>query len=374
MRLGSLFSGIGALDLALTWAGFEPVWQVERDPWCRECLAMHWPDVPRYEDVTDVDFSSLPAVDVIAGGFPCQAASVAGHRAGGADRRWLWPDFARALDETKPLGVLVENVPGLLTAPGDIYADSYTGRRALARAGYHGVARGYDVPYVDDYAARPIRGGAFGSVLADLAALGYDARWQVLGASDVGAPHVRKRLWLVAAHPDRVAIRVEQQRQQRGTAEQRQAVAARHGATRAAAHPDRTRLRGLAALHAEAAAVASHDEAWHDADGLGMAGGSEAADAAGDGRAARTRRHAVAQIGRGVRHAARPTESPWADGVPFAPVRRVDDGASRTVDRHRLRGLGNAVVPQCALPFAVTLAQLITTHPSDWADVWENVG
>ena len=82
MTFGSLFSGIGGIDLGLERAGMECKWQVEIDPYCQKVLAKHWPDVRRYDDVRSVGADTLEAVDLIAGGFPCQDVSVAGKRAG----------------------------------------------------------------------------------------------------------------------------------------------------------------------------------------------------------------------------------------------------------------------------------------------------
>jgi DNA (cytosine-5)-methyltransferase 1 len=155
-RVGSLFSGIGGFDLGLErTGGFEIVWQVENDPFCRKVLAKHWPNVPCYEDVHDVGAHNLEEVDVCVGGFPCQPVSVAGKRLAQDDERWLWPQFARILGELRPQYAVLENVPGLL-----------------------------------------IRG--MGDVLGDLAVLGYDAEWGIISAASVGAPHLRKRIFVVA--------------------------------------------------------------------------------------------------------------------------------------------------------------------------------
>jgi DNA (cytosine-5)-methyltransferase 1 len=154
---GSLFAGIGGIDLGLERAGWNCRFQVEWDPFCQRVLAKHWPDVPRFGDITTVDWSGVERVDLLAGGFPCQPFSVAGRKKGLADDRWLWPEFAAAIRVLQPHFVLVENVPGLL-------------------AGH----------------------GGMGNVLGDLADLGYDAEWCVISAADVGAPHLRRRVWIVA--------------------------------------------------------------------------------------------------------------------------------------------------------------------------------
>lgn len=160
----SLFSGIGGLDLGLDRAGMTCVGQVEWNPYCREVLAHHWPEVPRHDDVRTAPAwwlgGSRPAVDLVAGGFPCQPFSVIGNRRGIADERWGWPWMLDVIRAVGPRYVLVENVPGLL-------ADT----------------------------------DAFGTVLADLADLGFDAQWSIVSACAVGAPHVRERLFLLAHAP-----------------------------------------------------------------------------------------------------------------------------------------------------------------------------
>jgi DNA (cytosine-5)-methyltransferase 1 len=151
---GSLFSGIGGLDLGLERAGMRVRWQCEIDPYCRAVLRKHWPDIPCYEDIRVVG-ADAERVDLVCGGFPCQPVSLAGRGKAQADERWLWPEFERVVGELRPRYVLVENVPGL-------------------------AARG------------------LGDVVGSLTALGYDAEWDVVSAASVGAPHLRERIFLVA--------------------------------------------------------------------------------------------------------------------------------------------------------------------------------
>jgi DNA (cytosine-5)-methyltransferase 1 len=161
MNVLSLFAGIGGLELGLERAGMTVVGQVELDDYCRSILAKHWPEVPRHDDVrTAVEWwqsASRPAVDVVCGGFPCQPFSGAGLQLGVADARWGWPWMADVIRAVRPRYVLVENVAALLR-------------------------------FTD----------AFGHVLGDLADLGFDADWDVLTACSMGAPHTRRRLFLVA--------------------------------------------------------------------------------------------------------------------------------------------------------------------------------
>ena len=116
LRYGSLFSGIGGIDLGMDLAGFECAWQVEVDDYCRQVLETHWPGVPKYKDIYDVKGSALEPVDILCGGFPCQPVSVAGKRSGVDDERWLWDEFYRLICEVRPRWVVAENVPGLLSA------------------------------------------------------------------------------------------------------------------------------------------------------------------------------------------------------------------------------------------------------------------
>lgn len=156
---GSLFSGIGGIDLGLQRAGFEVKWQCEIDDYAQKVLAKHWPNTPRFRDIRECGVHNLTSVDLIAGGFPCQPHSLAGKRKAGADERNLWPEFYRIICELRPQWVLAENVPGLLSSE---------------------------------------HGQFFGRVLRDLATCGYDAEWQVLSAAAFGAPHIRERVFLVA--------------------------------------------------------------------------------------------------------------------------------------------------------------------------------
>ena len=161
LTIGSLFSGIGGLDLGiergLASAGVaaETIWQVEQSDYCRQILARHWPHAERYTDVRTVTASSVHPIDVLVGGFPCQDISTAGKGAGLAgERSGLFFEMARIIRELEPRLVVMENVPAI-------------------------TSRGLD------------------TVLGTMAALGYDARWGGLRASEVGAPHRRERWFCV---------------------------------------------------------------------------------------------------------------------------------------------------------------------------------
>lgn len=188
----SLCSGYGGFDLALRLAlgnRMRTVCYVEREADAAACLVARMDSealdrAPVWDDLTTLDGVALSRtmgpIEWIAGGIPCQDHSTAGKRAGAEGARNLWPEFARLLVETGARFAFLENVPGLLSS---------TGRASIPSMVGNGLDRAD---------AEPIRGGSFGGILADLAALGFDAEWCVLGADDVGAPHRRKRVWLFA--------------------------------------------------------------------------------------------------------------------------------------------------------------------------------
>ena len=164
MRIGSLFSGIGGLELGLerglvaAGVAAEVVYQVERSAFCCHILARHWPLATRYDDVCSVGSTVLPAVDLLCGGFPCQDVSSAGRGAGldGA-RSGLWWEFARIIEETRPRWVVVENVA--------------SGARRWLPA-----------------------------VRRALGARGYDSLPVGIAACEVGARHRRERVFVVASN------------------------------------------------------------------------------------------------------------------------------------------------------------------------------
>jgi len=155
-RIGSLFSGYGGLDLGVRAViGGEVVWHCEYDKAPSAILAHHYPGVVNFGDVKKVDWSTVEPIDVLTGGYPCQPFSHAGNRKGTTDERHLWPYVALVIGALRPRLVILENVSGHLSL-------------------------------------------GLGDVLGDLAALGYDATWGVVRASDAGACHQRARVFIVA--------------------------------------------------------------------------------------------------------------------------------------------------------------------------------
>ena len=186
LRIGSLFSGYGGLDLAVQSVyDAEHAWFCEFDPAPSRILAHHWPDVPNLKDVTAVNWATVEPIDILTGGFPCQDVSAAGRRAGMTDgtRSGLWSHMAHAIDILRPQLVVIENVGGLFSA------------RAASVMESHPWCLGGDGTGSDTVLLR-----AIDAVLSTLSELGYDAEWTALRASDVGAAHGRLRVF-ITAHP-----------------------------------------------------------------------------------------------------------------------------------------------------------------------------
>ena len=159
-RIGSFCTGIAGLDLA-TAAHFdaEVVWHCEYDVAPSKVLAHHFPDVPNHGDITATDWADVAPIDILTAGYPCQPFSTAGQRKGNEDERHIWPAIQDAIGHLRPHTIVLENVRGHLSL-------------------------------------------GFADVLADLAGLGFNAEWRTFRSSDVGAPHRRERLYVVATAAD----------------------------------------------------------------------------------------------------------------------------------------------------------------------------
>lgn len=181
LKVGALFAGYGGLELAVSdvFPDAHPAWLAEFDAAPSRILAQQFPDVPNLGDVTAVDWAAVEPVDIITGGSPCQDLSHAGKRAGmrAGTRSGLWASMCDAIDIIRPRLVVWENVRGALSAE----ADSAVEPCPICVGDGRGVT---------------LR--ALGRVLGDLAELGYDAAWAGVRAADVGAPHGRFRVFVLA--------------------------------------------------------------------------------------------------------------------------------------------------------------------------------
>jgi len=341
LTMGSLFSGIGGFELAGEACGVRTIWQSEIDPFCTQLLAERFPGTPNLGDITKIDWSGVERPDIIAGGFPCQDISYAGKGAGlEGERSGLWYEYARAIREVGPRYVIVENVRALFT-------------------------RGFD------------------AVLGTLADLGYDAEWAMYGAADVGAPHRRHRVWILAyrvddAHSGRREQRDASQRSADVTRTRHAPVghasSCRRGGLDRREH-GQVSTGGSAALgdanagrelQPQGVVTSQRGRARHDGGELGDTQHSRLEGLAGDGdhgdqpgRLSAVTPGSVA-MPRGVMG--------WSDAVPVrgydgtvrlipgeaarqgpeSPLWPVADGLPGRVAR--LRGVGNAIVPYCAVP------------------------
>jgi len=272
LRVGSLFSGIGGLDLGFERAGFKIAWQCEKDSYCQKVLNKHWPNTPCYDNIEHLHRADgpQPDADILIGGFPCQDISLAGEGAGlDGDRSGLWWEYCRLIRSIRPRYAIVENVPALV-------------RRGLR------------------------------AVLGALAESGYDAEWQIVSAAAFGAPHLRERLFLVA-YPSRLGCNCSR------------------GARRCVHHRDGYSTRKVWREPQQQSRPSGYREGT---------GTTTDADSTG-----RQEQHAT-------------TEPSWSRFDPGAlgrrrlqwrtepNVGRVANGVPDRVDR--IRGLGNAVVPQVA--------------------------
>ena len=329
MKVGSLFSGYGGLDLAVEAVlGATPAWHSEVDPHASKLLAAHWPGVPNLGDITAIDWSEVEPVDVICGGFPCQDISSAGRGAGIKEgtRSGLWYRYADAVRILRPGLVFVENVGAL-------------------------VVRGLDI------------------VVGDLAAIGYDAEWACVRASDVGAPHRRERLFLLAwpaADADHVG------RQHAGLRAGSRAVAGGGGLTPADAvdigHQRPGGARGWWAGSADGSHVAADADCGRRLHGAGVSAGHNGPGLRGGAAehcllATRWGPYADA-IHRWERILGRPAPAPtdergrlapafpeWMMGLPEGWV--TGHGLTRSAG---LKAIGNGVCPQQG---AAALAMLL---------------
>ena len=271
LTVGSLFSGIGGLDLGLERAGMKVIWQSEIDPYCNKVLKKHWPEVPNYGNIKEIDWRTIPRPDVICGGYPCQPFSTAGKRRGTDDPRHLWPWVRTAISELRPRYAILENVRGHISM-----------------------------------------GGL--QVIGELAEVGYDAEWRVVSAAGLGAPHRRDRI-IIVAYP-------ANQRQQSGQKESKSQFGRRGN------------------YEAEHKRSATNNQRMATAEDMAYPEGS--ASGSTQPHDLRARIWKTTKLRKS--DSATRTNSDWWETEPN--VGRVADGVSARVDR--LRGLGNAVVPQVA--------------------------
>jgi len=291
LKVLDLFSGIGGFSLGLERTGhYETIAFCEIDKYCKLLLQKHWKGVKIYDDVKEITKERLEAdgiqiPEIITGGIPCQPFSVAGKQKGTSDDRHLWPEMFRIIKAFKSRFVIVENVRGLIN--------------------------------IQD-------GVVFETVHTDLESQNYETQTFIIPAAGVGAPHRRDRVWVIAHLANAITGNVEAGRERRGSL--------RKG-------HQREGISDHVASGSEAVANLNREERNQSEDRKGSRTqqGSEAVANSSSGRRASQERE-IQTGGNSSQHQG------WWNFEP--DVGRVADGLPGRI--HRLKGLGNAIVPQIA--------------------------
>jgi DNA (cytosine-5)-methyltransferase 1 len=286
IRHGSLFSGIGGFDLAAQWAGWENVFQVEIDNYYTKVLEKNFPNAKRYRDIREFDGTRYRGtIDVVSGGFPCQPFSIAGKREGKEDDRYLWPEMLRVLRQIKPTWIVGENVAHIVKME-------------------------------------------LGNILADLELLGYETQAFLIPATSVDAKHKRERVWIVAntkslydGESDTESIDGQVQQLGKCAGEETLANTAGKGL-------QRQRKKCELGKGGSKIEISGSCETLADTKNAGIV------------RGIGTQTNVTRQTGRGRR------ASSFQRWKPEPGMDRMVDGVPNKVDR--IKGLGNAIVPQVA--------------------------
>ena len=298
-----LFSGIGGFALALEKVGFKTVGFCEVNPYCRLLLQKHWKGVTIHHDIKRLETKDIKEpIDILTGGFPCQPYSVAGKQKGTDDNRYLWPDMFRVIKEIKPTFVVAENVRGIVN--------------------------------IQD-------GMVFETVCSDLESEGFEIQPFIIPAAGVGAPHKRERVWIVgySKHNGSLTSKIRRGNQKvdaRAQERQNQAIESQRTSrsnNNEIMENSRRTLRQGAKFDKENANESKQENANK----------FERSSSTPEHHVANTKGvHVQGQQDRSGQEQSR-RESWWE----FEPnVGRVANGVPGRV--HRLKGLGNSIVPQIA--------------------------
>ena len=328
----SLFSGIGGLDLAGEAAGFETVCQCEWADFPYSVLETHWPDVPKFRDITTFtkeaffERTGLKTVTILSGGFPCQPFSTAGQRKGFEDTRYLWPEMCRVITELRPAWVLGENVAGFI----DMGLDK---------------------------------------TIFDLAKAGYAVLPFVFPACGVGAWHERQRTFIIAADVSHTPCL--RQRHKQGCAkpgcvpvgewdfpqEEQERFNLESFAVGGSVLPDPDSI-GWLPLHAETLCVQPEQEREQSG------GADDSVGETRDGYGSTQPRLGGMADGISPEMDGRILWAKEPDGIP----RMTEETKGRAV---RLKTLGNAVCPPQAYPIFKYIADIETGRCKGWC-VWRD--
>lgn len=284
-----LFSGIGGFALASNQAGFKTVGFCEIDPYCQAVLKKHWPGTPIHGDIRGIEGNDYRGISLLTGGFPCQPFSVAGRKRGKEDDRYLWPEMLRVIREARPRWIVGENVANIVNL-------------------------------------------ALDQVHIDLESEGYEVESVIIPACAVDAPHRRDRVWILA-HSERGGrwegglqgglskIHLQRSDKWGSIAESSENVAD-------SGRPGQGGHQRIGATGTEGL------PSGHPPERGSYCGGSDVAHASTIHAQGLQERQGERKLGGGCRWLAEPG------------LGRVADGVSNRA--HRLKGLGNAIVPQVA--------------------------
>jgi DNA (cytosine-5)-methyltransferase 1 len=301
-----LFSGIGGFALAAKWNGYRTVGFCDNEPYAQAVLKKHWPEVPCHKDIREVRGDLYAGVTLLTGGFPCQPFSVAGKQRGKDDNRYLWPEMCRVIREARPAWIIGENVAGIVNL-------------------------------------------ALDTVCADLEAEGYEVEPIIIPACAVDAPHRRDRVWIIARNVGDTQLDgyaaskgfgklLDQPEKQRGQVEEREFA----GAGGSSANVADTNRGQLSQRESEGQSVQVSGEGGER---VGDVSNSQRTGLEGHGRVEGNDKEGREEQGR---HVGESGDGGWQprQWLTEPDVGRVAHGVPNRVAK--LRGLGNAIVPQVA--------------------------
>lgn len=322
-KMGSLFSGIGGLELGLERSipNLHTVWQVEQNQFCQSVLERHWPNTKRYNDVLHVGAHNLEPVDVICAGFPCQSISIAGKMKGLEDeeKSGLWWHVHRLVSEFQSIGrqpiLMLENVANIIRVGGP-------------------------------------------DVVGSLAAIGYDIEWTIISAAQCGAPHLRRR-WFAVAYPSTIGYYMRNAMAFGELVDGRWITAN----TNINTVPNKTETTtsdrtGVSPTTTEGSLSSQRGVRQWESDvqhtGLSSVLFNQESNKSPNTNGQRIQEQPIwsESVGQTRQSECGSSKTPgtrqnyWERFPTQSPVCRRDDGIPNRVDR--LRALGNAVVPQCA--------------------------
>ena len=334
-----LCSGIGGFSLGFRMAQLSnPILFCDIEPWCRKILTQHWPDVPIYEDVKEIANDPERFIperpDILTAGYPCQPFSVAGRRRGEKDHRHIWPEIFSIIQSRRPTWTIFENVRGHITM-------------------------GLD------------------SVLADLEREGYSTRTFIVPAIGVDAPHKRDRVWIVSRNSEEIGMAHTEGNVSDGIRREADQESDRgNSRMESECSRDRQFVSRPSSTMADSRCIdqgGEENSEWTSGDSSGRSLGSDSRSESEDGlprsNLADTESIGVQGLwssGEQVAHSHEgqtlsmcPSEGGRKGLWPIEPnVGRVANGIPRRVDR--IKGLGNAIVPQIAYRIGLCIKEAET--------------